>query len=224
MAEELLEASLLDSVDGGSRTPKVTAAPTNGFVFGAEAGLRSGKEEARGGASAGKEGPHGGVVVIEEGSKSRGSRAFLRLMRRIKSRVERAQRILLHRWYSMPWDAGTVSVVAVTAIEAADDVLVGAPRGTADGKVLLQEVEDGGDVPDVEGVRNRSRNASASSPGQCCGTDPLRPKGVARMKRIGGYPLRSWREMRKPKLMGYEQIKSLLRTLVTRVGVRAPGP
>ncbi|KAJ7110878.1 hypothetical protein C8R44DRAFT_633823, partial [Mycena epipterygia] len=50
--------------------------------------------------------------------------------------------------------------------------------GTTDGKVLLQEVEDSGDVSEVEGLRNQSRNASVSNPGQCCGTDPLRQKGV----------------------------------------------
>ncbi|KAJ6549171.1 hypothetical protein B0H10DRAFT_1969147, partial [Mycena sp. CBHHK59/15] len=190
MAEELLEASLLDSVDGGSRTPKVAAAPTSdpgacnaclppsvGRVPSPDSPVSvdadpiqmasySARKRARVVARKKREAERAQArkalmavwSVIEEGSKSRGSRAFLRLMRRIKSRAERAWRILLHRWYSMPWDAGTVSVVAVTAIEAADDVLVGAPRGTTDGKVLLQEVEDGGDVPDVEGVQNRSRN------------------------------------------------------------------
>ncbi|KAJ6597986.1 hypothetical protein B0H10DRAFT_2231781 [Mycena sp. CBHHK59/15] len=117
--------------------------------------------------------------VIEESSNGHRMCSFLQLVWQIKSRAEWAQRILLCRWYSMPWDAGTVSAVTVDTVVTVGNVLIGSPMGTADGKVSLQEVEDRGDVPEVKGLRNQSRYASTSNPGQCCGADPLRQKGVA---------------------------------------------
>ncbi|KAJ7319257.1 hypothetical protein DFH08DRAFT_819204 [Mycena albidolilacea] len=119
-------------------------------------------------------------AAMEKCFVNHGTSSFRRLVRRVKSKAERTRRVLLRRWYNTPWDTATVPAVVVESGDTGgeDEILVGVPSKTSDGKVLVQEVEDSGDIPDVEGLRKQSRDAHASNPGECCGASPLRRKGV----------------------------------------------
>ncbi|KAJ6614994.1 hypothetical protein B0H10DRAFT_110426 [Mycena sp. CBHHK59/15] len=122
-------------------------------------------------------------TAMEKNPVSSGTKSFQRRVRRIKTRRDQIRRMLLRRWYATPWDAGApLSRPQSTDIESpAGPVDMGPAAFTADGKASVQEVQDMGDeqVSESEGLRkHKVAVASASNPGECCGTSPLRPKEV----------------------------------------------
>jgi hypothetical protein len=99
-----------------------------------------------------------------------GAKSFQRLVRRIKNRRDETRRILLRRWYTTPWDAGSSTlrqevVDDSDSVEAeVEDVAVGPLVWTADGRAAVQEVEDRGDgcgISESEGVRKKKSRSCA---------------------------------------------------------------
>ncbi|KAJ7449773.1 hypothetical protein B0H11DRAFT_2247135 [Mycena galericulata] len=174
---EDIKISQTEGIEDGSRTPKVAVAHASGPgacipclppLFGARhaAKMKHAKERARAREAL--------MLIWAEMEKN--------LVRRIKSRSEKTRRILLRWWYNTPYVVDTTvppSVVG-SGSQSEDDIVFGPPISTADGKVLCHEVEDAGDgkFPETKGLRNKSRYASASNPGECFGTSPLRSKEV----------------------------------------------
>ncbi|KAJ6628498.1 hypothetical protein B0H10DRAFT_1940336 [Mycena sp. CBHHK59/15] len=190
MAEEPLEADLLNSVDGGSQTPEVAAVhasdpgacdaclppsagqvPSSSFPVSVDTdpvqmASYSAWKRAHVVARKKREAEHAQArealiavwSVIEESSKGRPRAADQEQGGADTENL--APPLVQHAvgcWHG---------VCAVDTIVTVDDVLIGSPMGTADGKVSLQEVEDWGEVPEVEGLQNQSRYASTSNPGQ----------------------------------------------------------
>ncbi|KAJ6598727.1 hypothetical protein B0H10DRAFT_2323768, partial [Mycena sp. CBHHK59/15] len=119
---------------------------------------------------------------MEKNPVSFGSKSFERRVRHIKSRHKRTQKILLRRWYSTPWDFGPVEKpVGLNRTAPAATSEAGPVSWTSDGKVSMQEVDDCNSEwsSETEGLRKtKVADASASSPGECCGISPLRSKEV----------------------------------------------